>query len=70
MLTVRADATKQTDIEAVVGETLSKWGQCDILVSNCGGPRPGTYQQLTPEDWEHGTQQTLMSVNEDVDLLL
>jgi 3-oxoacyl-[acyl-carrier protein] reductase len=58
---LRADATKQKDIDSVFGAVIDRWGQLDILVSNVGGPKPGTYQQLTPEDWEEASNQTLMS---------
>jgi len=58
---VQGDATKQEDLSRMFKEVLTKWGQCDILVANCGGPKIGTFQQLKPEDWEAGVQQTVMS---------
>ena len=58
---LKADATRQEDLDLMFGSCLDRWNQVDILVSNCGGPKPGTYQQLTPTDWEEATKQTLMS---------
>lgn len=58
---VQGDITKQEDISQAMKEVLSKWGQCDILVANCGGPKSGTFQQLKPADWEEGVNHTMMS---------
>lgn len=58
---LRADATRQGDLDLMFGSILDRWNHVDILVSNCGGPKPGTYLQLTPEDWEEASNQTLMS---------
>lgn len=56
-----ADATEQADLDKIFKMTMDKWGQVDILVANCGGPPPGTYQQLKPDDWEKAVKQTHMS---------
>jgi NAD(P)-dependent dehydrogenase (short-subunit alcohol dehydrogenase family) len=36
----KADATKEADVEAMVGACLSKWGRLDCLFNNAGGPAP------------------------------
>jgi len=58
---IQGDVTQQDDLSRIFKAVLSKWGQCDILVANCGGPKVGTFQQLKPEDWDVGVQQTMMS---------
>ncbi|MFQ5408531.1 MAG: SDR family oxidoreductase [Anaerolineales bacterium] len=61
VLAVRADVTMQKDIEALVQATRDQLGPIDILVINAGGPPPGTFLSLTPQDWEAAVQLTLMS---------
>ncbi len=61
VLAVRADVTRQEDIDRLVKATLDKFGGIDILIVNAGGPKPGGFLNLTPEDWEEAFQLTLMS---------
>lgn len=61
ILPLRADITKQEDIDRVVRETLNRFGQIDILILNAGGPPPGTFLTFKPEDWEAAINLTLMS---------
>src|SRR5258708_12731281 len=39
-LFVKADATKEADVKAMVEGCLSKWGRVDALFNNAGGPAP------------------------------
>ena len=58
-LAMRADVSKAADNEAVVGQTLARWGQLDIFYANAGVP-----QFPTPiEDVEEATFDRIMSVN-------
>ncbi len=61
VLAVRTDVTKQEDIDALVDATLDKFGQIDILILNAGGPPPGSFLDLKPEDWEAAFNLTVMS---------
>jgi 3-oxoacyl-[acyl-carrier protein] reductase len=61
VLAVRADLTKPADIESLVGATLNRFGQIDILIVNAGGPPPGNFLDLQPEDWQAAVNLTLMS---------
>jgi 3-oxoacyl-[acyl-carrier protein] reductase len=61
VLPVRADLTQPTDIERLVADTLAEFGRIDILFVNAGGPKPGLFLSLQPEDWEAATELTLMS---------
>ncbi len=61
VLALKADVTKQEDIDRLVNATLEKFGKIDILIINAGGPKPGGFLDLTPEDWEGACNLTLMS---------
>jgi 3-oxoacyl-[acyl-carrier protein] reductase len=61
VLSVRADVTRQQDIDKLVKATLDAFGQIDILIINAGGPPPGGFLNFTPADWEKACQLTLMS---------
>jgi 3-oxoacyl-[acyl-carrier protein] reductase len=56
-----ADVTSQADIDALVQASLEGFGQIDILFVNAGGPPPGGFLSLKPEDWEKAINLTLMS---------
>lgn len=61
VLAVRADVTDQAAVEDVVKQTLDKFGQIDILITNSAGPPPGDFTELSIEDWERGIDTTIMS---------
>jgi 3-oxoacyl-[acyl-carrier protein] reductase len=61
VLPVRADVTQQADIDSLVKQTLQRFGQIDVLIINAGGPPPGTFMSLKPQDWEAACNLTLMS---------
>jgi 3-oxoacyl-[acyl-carrier protein] reductase len=61
VLALISDVTQQTDIDAAVQATLERFGHIDILFVNAGGPPPGGFLSLTPEDWEKAVNLTLMS---------
>ena len=58
-LAMRADVSKAADNEAVVRQTVARWGRLDIFFANAGVP-----QFPTPiEDVEEATFDRIMSVN-------
>jgi 3-oxoacyl-[acyl-carrier protein] reductase len=61
LFALRADVTKQEEIDHLVSSTLEKFGQIDILIVNAGGPKPGGFLDLNAEDWEAAFNLTLMS---------
>ena len=61
VLAFQADVTKQADIDKVVEATFKEYGKIDILFVNAGGPAPGSFLSLKPEDWEAAANLTLMS---------
>ncbi|MBT3391072.1 MAG: SDR family oxidoreductase [Chloroflexi bacterium] len=61
VITLRGDIAQQSHIDELVNATLEQFGQIDILFVNAGGPPPGNFLSLKPEDWEAACNLTLMS---------
>jgi 3-oxoacyl-[acyl-carrier protein] reductase len=59
---VQADLTKSDDIEMLVDATRVAFGGIDILVTNTGGPKRGSFITLEDSDWRTATDLMLMSV--------
>ncbi len=49
-LTLAVDMANGDDNARIVRETIARFGRIDILVNNSGGPRPGTFRDITEED--------------------
>ncbi len=58
---VRADLTVKKDVERLIDEARRAFGRIDILVYNTGPPKPGTFMELTDEDWEYATRLLLLN---------
>lgn len=56
------DQNKASDIEATVASVKKEFGTIDILVTNCGGPPPGYFRELTEPNWQAAFEQVLLSV--------
>ncbi|GAB6946008.1 SDR family oxidoreductase [Vulcanisaeta sp. JCM 16161] len=61
VLTVKADLTVKDDVDRLVTEAMNTFGNVDILVFNAGPPKPGTFSQLSEDDWEYATRLLLLS---------
>lgn len=61
-LTVACDVTKADDLQRWFDQTLDRFGQVDILVTNTGGPPAAPFLKLTEEQWQLGIESTLMNV--------
>ncbi len=61
VLTVSADVSQATDVQALVARTVEHFGQLNVLVINAGGPPAGSFLDLDVDAWERATQLTLMS---------
>jgi 3-oxoacyl-[acyl-carrier protein] reductase len=59
---VQADIMKPDDIELLVDATTTAFGGIDILVTNVGGPKRGTFMTLDEKDWKEAIDLVLMSV--------
>lgn len=64
------------DLNSLESITLSydkiknEFGGIDILVNNCGGPVPGSFEKLSDEDWDKAYIQVLRSMVKFTQLLL
>jgi len=57
-MALRADVSKEAEVEAMFAEMLSAWGGIDILVNNAGLQRDAAFTELTLEQWN-----TVLGVN-------
>lgn len=58
----QCDVTRPEEVRSFVGNTLSRFGNIHILVTNAGGPPSGLFAGLRPQDWSAAFQLNLMSV--------
>ena len=56
------DLSDPASIGAMVARVRERFGPVEILIANSGGPKPGTFTQLQPDDWERGFQGVLRSI--------
>ena len=61
ILSVKSDLNSKDDISHLVRETREEWGRVDILAYNTGPPKPGTFSELTDDDWEKAISLLLTS---------
>ena len=50
VLAIEADMTNAADNKRIVIETVKRFGGVDILINNSGGPKPGTFREVSEED--------------------
>jgi 3-oxoacyl-[acyl-carrier protein] reductase len=62
VLPVACDVTKAEDLQRWFDETVARFGQVDILVTNTGGPPAARFLALTEEQWMEGINSTLLNV--------
>jgi len=58
---VQADLTKREDVRRIAETAIRHFGKVDVLAYNTGPPKPGTFLELSEEDWEYGVKLLLMS---------
>lgn len=51
--------TESASIDALLDEVRAQLGGVDILIANSGGPKPGAFTGLKPEDWDAGYNSVL-----------
>ncbi|MCK5054328.1 MAG: SDR family NAD(P)-dependent oxidoreductase, partial [Anaerolineales bacterium] len=61
VLAVQTDLTKPKQIEAMIAKAHHHFNKIDILIINAGGPPPGSFLDLKPEDWSTAIELTVMS---------
>ncbi|MEN6323237.1 MAG: SDR family oxidoreductase [Proteiniphilum sp.] len=52
-LALTVDMTSADDNVRIVRETVARFGGVDILVNNSGGPKPGTFHEISEEDMDN-----------------
>jgi glucose 1-dehydrogenase len=57
-LAIRADVSREAEVDAMVDRMVSEWGGIDILVSNAGLQRDAAFTEMTLEQWN-----TVLGVN-------
>jgi len=57
-----ADVTKDEDIQRLVARTVERFGGLDALVTNTGGPPPGTFEDFGDEAWTGAFELTLLNI--------
>ncbi len=60
-LAISTDVSDAAGVDALVKATVEQFGRIDVLIINAGGPPPGQFLDLTPDDWEAAARVTLMS---------
>ncbi len=58
---VIADVSKKEDVKSLVSYVKENSSALDGLFVNAGGPPPGTFSNVSDEDWRKGFDLTLMS---------
>ncbi len=49
---IKADMSKIAEIEQLIAQTVEKYGKLDILVSNAGIEHFGSFEEVTPEEFD------------------
>ncbi len=55
---------------AIVKEVTEKWGGCDILVVNTGGPPKAPFSEVTSQQWQEGFQSLWMGAVDSIQAAL
>ncbi len=58
---VKCNINNPEEIKSTVKSVENNFGAIDILVNNCGGPKPGYFDDLNDEHWKNALDQVLLS---------
>jgi 3-oxoacyl-[acyl-carrier protein] reductase len=61
ILASTVDLSREKECARFVDEAMAAFGKIDILVTNSGGPTPGSFDQISMDDVRRGVDSTLMS---------
>jgi len=59
VLAMNVDMSSEADNRKIVDETIAKFGKIDILVNNSGGPAPGSFDELSMDDFDEAYNSVL-----------
>lgn len=62
MEAIACDLSQADGPAALVAATVERFGALDVLVTNAGGPPPGSFSDVGDEQWRAAFDLTLMSV--------
>jgi 3-oxoacyl-[acyl-carrier protein] reductase len=61
VLAVACDVTNPEDCSHLIQETISAYDQLDVLITNCGGPDPGDFEDVSIQQWEDAINKSFKS---------
>jgi NAD(P)-dependent dehydrogenase (short-subunit alcohol dehydrogenase family) len=65
-IAVKADVTREAEVEAAVNETVATYGKLDVMFANAGIPARGfgltAFEDLTEEEWDETNDVVLKGV--------
>jgi len=64
------DLTDTRSIDVLVRDVREAFGTVDILIANGGGPKPGSFTQTSPDDWDAAYRGVLRSMLQLIDGVL
>jgi 3-oxoacyl-[acyl-carrier protein] reductase len=59
---VIADLTRAADVEELVQRAVERFGSLEVLITNAGGPPPGSFDSFGDGDWQRAFELNLLSV--------
>ncbi|MDD4846783.1 MAG: SDR family oxidoreductase [Petrimonas sp.] len=59
VLALSVNMASTEDNQRIIDETIRKFGRIDILVNNSGGPKPGTFREVTSDDLDDAYRSVL-----------
>lgn len=51
-MAIRADVSKEDQVQTMVKQMIDAWGSIDIMVANAGVQRDADFTEMTLEDWQ------------------
>ena len=58
---VSGDVADEETCRVIVEKTVGDFGRLDILITNSGGPPPGSFNELSTKEWEEAIDLSFMS---------
>lgn len=58
---VSGDVTIKDDCENLLKKAIDSFGKLDILITNCGGPPPGSFETLSESEWKNAVDKSFIS---------